>query len=102
MSVPRVLAVLSAALLVGAIALATLGPPGVPLGQLLFMLDHDAMQGLRAGVERVAGDWTWRIVIVPMLVRPAWLIPAGLGLIFGGAALSASTRNSARRSHRRS
>ncbi|MBN8908116.1 MAG: hypothetical protein J0H99_16085, partial [Rhodospirillales bacterium] len=93
MIVQRVLAVLSAALLVGAVALATLGPPRLPLGQALFMFDHDAMQGLRSAVEHVAGDWVWRIVVVPMLVRPAWLIPAGLGLICGGAALSASTRN---------
>lgn len=40
----RILAVLSAILLVGAIALAMLGPPEVPLGQAIFMVDHDLME----------------------------------------------------------
>ena len=39
----RILAVVAAMFLVGAVAVAMLGPPEVPLGQLLFMIDHDLM-----------------------------------------------------------
>ncbi len=48
----RVFAVLSAMLLVGAVALAMLGPPEVPLGQVLFMIDHDLMNALHSGIEQ--------------------------------------------------
>jgi hypothetical protein len=47
--------------------------------------------------------WLWDNIAVPLMLRPAWLVPAALGLICGGLALSLSTRKkSAHRSHRRS
>jgi hypothetical protein len=39
---------------------------------------------------------------MPLMLRPAWLVPAALGLVCGGMSLSLSTRKSTRRSHRRS
>ena len=48
----RIFAVLAAALLVGAVALATLGPPEVPLGQAMFMVDHDLMDAMHSGIEQ--------------------------------------------------
>ena len=99
----RILAVLAAMLLVGAVALAMLGPPSVPLGQALFMLDHDLMNAVHSRIERYVTTWLWDYVAVPLMLRPAWLVPAGLGLVFGGMSLSLSTRKkSAHRSHRRS
>jgi hypothetical protein len=98
----RVLAVLSAMLLVGAVALAMLGPPAVPLGQALFMLDHDVMNVVRGSIERHLSAWLWDNVAVPLMLRPAWLVPAALGLICAGMSLSLSTRKSTHRSHRRS
>ena len=98
----RILAVLAAALLVGAVALAMLGPPDVPLGQAIFMIDHDLMEAAHRFVGLHLASWLWDYVLVPLLIRPAWLVPAGLGLVCGGVSLSLSTRNSARRSHRRS
>ncbi len=98
----RTFAVLAAMSLVGAVALALLGPPGLPLGQLMFMIDHDVMDGLRSVIEGHISAWVWNSVIVPLLVRPAWLVPASFGLIFTGAALSLFNRKPARRSHRRS
>lgn len=102
MIVQRIFAVLAAALLVGAVALATLGPPALPLGQVIFMLDHDVMAALRSGIEGHVAGWLWRAVVMPVLVRPAWLVPASLGLICAGTALSLSNRKPAHRSHRRS
>jgi hypothetical protein len=98
----RILAVLSAMLLVGAIALAMLGPPSVPLGQALFMLDHDLMNALHSGVEQHLSAWLWEHVAMPLMLRPAWMVPASLGLVCAGMSLSLSTRKSTHRSHRRS
>ncbi|MBV9250544.1 MAG: hypothetical protein JO227_15010 [Acetobacteraceae bacterium] len=102
MILQRILAVFSACLLVGTVALAILGPPGLPLGQLLLMLHHDLVNTLhRAVVNHLAG-WVWIYVVMPLLLRPAWLLPASAGLIFAGAALSLSYRKPARRAPRRS
>ncbi len=89
-------------LLVGAVALAMLGPPEVPLGQALLMLDHDLMDGMHTFIGTHLAAWLWDYGLMPLLVRPAWLVPAGLGLVCGGLSLSLSTRKTARRSHRRS
>ena len=98
----RVLAILAAVLLVGAVALATLGPPDVPLGQALFMVDHDMMQAMHSFVGQHLANWMWDYLVSPLMVRPVWLVPAGLGLILAGASLSLSTRKTTHRSHRRS
>ncbi len=98
----RILAVLAAMLLVGAVALAMLGPPAVPLGQMLFMVDHDLMNEVHSFIGPHLAGWLWDYLIVPLKLRPAWLVPAALGLILGGMSLSLSTRKSTHRSHRRS
>lgn len=98
----RTFAIIAAILLVGAVALAMLGPPSVPLGQALFMIDHDLMNVLHSGIEKHVSAWLWTYVLMPLMVRPAWLVPAALGLICGGLSLSLSTRKSTHRSHRRS
>lgn len=102
MTLQRILAVLAAALLVGAVSLALLVPPSLPLGQLLVMLDQDATDAAQAFVGRHFSDWIWSDLAMPLLLRPAWLVPATLGLICAGAATSISTRKTAGRSHRRS
>jgi hypothetical protein len=98
----RIFAVLAAAMLVGAVALAMLGPPDVPLGQVMFMIDHDLMNAMHSGIERHLASWLWDYLIAPLMVRPAWLLPAGIGLILAGMALTFANRNPAHRSHRRS
>ncbi|HTI83049.1 MAG TPA: hypothetical protein VL614_21565 [Acetobacteraceae bacterium] len=98
----RIFAVLAAALLVGAVAVAMLGPPEVPLGQMVFMIDHDLMNAMRSAIETHLASWIWAYLIAPVMVRPAWLVPAALGLICAGMAVTLSNRKSAHRSHRRS
>jgi len=98
----RVLAILAAMLLVGAVALAMLGPPAVPLGQVLFMVDHDLMEAVHGFIGTHLATWLWDYLVLPLMLRPAWLVPAALGLLCGGASLSLSTRKSTHRSHRRS
>ena len=84
----RILAILSAALLVGAVAVALLGPSGMPLGQALLAIDHQTPDVLQSGVERIFAPWMWTEVILPVLIRPAWLPPAALGLVCAGLSLT--------------
>ena len=98
----RALAVLAAVLLVAAVAVATFGAESISLGQALFLLDHDVLDKLPVWSSRMLGNWMWVSVIQPMLVRPAWLLPASLGLVCVGLSLSLSNRKTPHRSHRRS
>ncbi len=93
----RIMAVLAAVLLVGAVAIALIGPPDVPLGTELYVLDRDDLLALQ---RHVAG-WLWDAVALPVLVRPAWLLPACIGILCGGLSLSLSTRQRTQRSTRR-
>jgi hypothetical protein len=99
----RALAILAAMLLVGAVALAMLGPPEVPLGQLLFMLDHDMTEALSGSIQHHVASWCWDDIVMPLLQRPAWLLPASLGLVCAGVSLTlASRRGPSQSRHRRS
>ena len=62
------------------------------------MIDHDLTETLRTGIEQHFAAWMWADVVLPLLVRPAWLVPASLGLICAGAAFSvaAASRRVAR------
>lgn len=98
----RVLAVISAILLVSAVAVATFGPESISLGQALDFLDHDVLDQLPAWSTKMLGTWFWTSVIQPMLVRPAWLVPASAGIVCVGLSMSVGNRKTPHRSHRRS
>ncbi len=98
----RVLAVISAVFLVAAVAVATFGPESISLGQALYLFDHDVMGKLPGWVTRTLGTWVWNSVLQPLLVRPAWLVPASAGIIAAGLSASLSNRKSTHRSRRRS
>ena len=98
----RVLAVIAAIMLVAAVAIATFGAGSISLGQAIYLLDHDVLDRLPLWVSRTLGKWRWISVIQPMLERPAWLLPASLGLVCTGLSLSLSNRKTTHRSHRRS
>ena len=98
----RVFAILAAVLLVGAFALATLMEPDLSLGAALFSLNGRALKAVHDGISAHLGPWAWSGVAVPLLLRPVWLIPAGLGLVCTGAALTLTTRPPHHRSRRRS
>lgn len=102
MILQRILAIISAMLLVGSVALALLGPPAATLGQSLFLLDQDIVAGMQTWLALHLGGWIWDMLVLPFLQRPVWLGPASLGLICAGLALSVSSRKSTRRSHGRS
>lgn len=97
----RILAVLAAIFLVGAVGLATLGPPDMPLGQMLFVIHEGAMKGLQSFVQQHLSPWLWDEVAVPLLVRPAWLVPAAIGIVCAGLAVTVAPRRGAPRPRRR-
>ena len=80
----RIFAALAALLLVTAVAIAALTPFGMTLGQGLMQLDGTWLNWMQK--QSPAWGWTW--IEMPFLLRPLWLIPAGLGLICAGAAAS--------------
>jgi hypothetical protein len=96
----RALAVLSAILLVGAFALATMLPPDLPLEQALAMVDKELPAQLHAAIVHHGPLWMWDQVAVPFLVRPSWLLPGGLGMVVAAIALT-STSNGTSSSWRR-
>lgn len=98
----RALAVIAAVLLVAAVAIATFGPQSISLDRALDFCDHDFLSRLPAWSSRVMGDWVWTAMVQPMLVRPAWLLPAAAGVVCAGLSMSLSNRKTTHRSHRRS
>lgn len=80
----RIFAALAALFLVAAVAIAALTPLGMTLGQGLTLLDGAWM----AWIQKHSPAWGWMWVELPFLLRPLWLIPAGIGLICAGAAAS--------------
>ncbi|MCW3473870.1 hypothetical protein [Limobrevibacterium gyesilva] len=84
----RILAVMAAACLVGAFALAILLPPLLTLTRLISSIDHSMLLALQDAVRAHLGDWTWRVLFLPVLLRPCWLVPLALGVILGGVAMS--------------
>jgi hypothetical protein len=99
--VQRILSVVAAALLVGAVALGLLGPPDMPLGAALFLINHDLVHAFRGGIEAHFDHWMWDDVVLPLLVRPVWLLPASLGLVFAGLSLTLANKSRPQRSQRR-
>ena len=102
MTAHRALAVLAAVLLVAAVAIATFGTKAMSLGQMVFLIDRGLLEALPVWVNRVLGSWVWASLLQPLLVRPAWLLPASLGIVCMGLSLTLSNRKTPHRSHRRS
>ncbi len=93
----RIMAVLAAAFLVGAVAVAMIGPPNVPLGAALYMLDRRVVYDVQAHLAA----WMWDDAALPLLVRPAWLLPACIGVVCAGLSLSVASRKRPQRTPRR-
>jgi hypothetical protein len=97
----RILAVLAAGFFVAAVAVVLLGPPDMPLGQALLAFDQALLGTLQSWVERILSHWVWAEVALPVLIRPAWLPLATLGLICAGLSLTLPTGRPAERPRQR-
>jgi hypothetical protein len=74
----RVLAVLAAVLLVGALTLASVLPPDLPLAAALAMLDPDLLRQAQGYANDYLPGWAWPYIATPFLGRPVWLLPVAL------------------------
>ncbi len=97
----RILSVLAAGLLVGAFAIATILSYDLSLGELVTMVDQGFVAWTRDATAAHLPAWVWQDLLVPLLTRPAWLLPAAVGLICGGAAATVATSGSTQRSRRK-
>jgi hypothetical protein len=97
----KIFSVAAAIFLVGAFALATLGAPDQTLGELLGELDRTLVGTLRSVMQQIGLGWVWVHAMLPLLVRPSWLVPAGLGLVCIGGAASSRSSDAARGQRRR-
>lgn len=98
----RVLAVMAAVLLVSAVGVATFGPQSLSLGQALYLFDHDVLAKLPGWTSRLLGNWGWATLVQPLLLRPAWLLPASAGIVCIGLSMSLLNRKATHRSQKRS
>lgn len=80
----RIFATLAALFLVAAVAIAALTPLGMTLGQGLMLMDGTWL----SWIQKQSPPWSYAWLELPFLLRPLWLIPAGIGLICAGAAAS--------------
>jgi hypothetical protein len=84
----RTFAVLAAALLVGAFGLLVLMPDGTTLDVGLVSLSPTLVGQMRHLVQHSLGTWPWSHLFMPLLVRPAWLIPFCLGMVCAGVSVT--------------
>ncbi len=78
------LVTLAAVCFVAAFTVAALAPPGLSLGDGLQRLAGHPL--LWPGVGRTG--LAWRNLVLPFLLRPAWLLPVMLGFVSAGIAVS--------------
>lgn len=93
----RIMAILAAAFLVGAVTIALVVPTNAPLGTALYMLDQQALYIVQSHLTA----WLWHGVAMPLLIRPAWLLPACIGIVCAGMSLTLASRQRPQRTPRR-
>ena len=101
MRIAKTLAVLAAMLLVGAVAIGTLGPGDITLGEAITALNKMQPAAIEAYVRTHLSAWLWDHPIKALLGRPLWLIPTAFSLICAGGAASAASSVSSLNSRRR-
>ena len=99
--IAKTLAILAAMLLVAAVALGTLMPIDMSLGEALEVMAKTQLAASEAFVRAHISGWLWDKPLTALLVRPTWLVPAGCGLVCAGAAMTAASRRKAAPSRRR-
>ncbi|MGI4746917.1 MAG: hypothetical protein ACRYGI_05505 [Janthinobacterium lividum] len=74
----------------GAFAIAALAPFDLTLAGALGRLDQTAASWLKPVMSDAGAAFhpSWHIVVMPFLVRPAWILPAMIGLISTGLAVT--------------
>ena len=99
--VQRAFAVIAAVCLVGGIAIAMLLPVDAPLAQLIYAVDGDALDWVESGLRHALPAWVWTWIIMPLLIRPDWLLPISAGIVSAGLSVSLTRRSEAEAARRR-
>jgi hypothetical protein len=84
----RAFAVLSAVFFVLAAAIALDGPVNLGLADAMQLADA----GLPEMLHSHASPWLWEHMALPVMRRPAWLVPTALALVCAGLSLSLRPR----------
>lgn len=87
------LAVLSAGLLLTAIALLLLGPSGLSFDGALRYIDSSLVEALFGTVDRTFGYTAWMRWARPIMSSPAWICIGALGTLFLGVFLMIAFRS---------
>ncbi len=94
----KLFASVGAICLVASFAVASLMRPFATLAELLVLFDHRMFTVWNKAEHSTMATWLWMHLVMPLMVRPAWLVPTGMGLMCVGAATSfAWGQQSARR-----
>ncbi len=101
MKTAKALAVVAALFFIAAVALGTLVPGDLSLGEGLASFDKFHLAATERFVRLHLSAWLWDHPLKALLVRPLWLVPAALGLILAGGSATAATSNRAPSSRRR-
>lgn len=101
MRMAKVFAVLAAVFLVSAVAVGTLGPIDMSLGDGLSALDKVRMAAVERFVRMHISGWLWDHPLKALFGRPIWLLPASIGLVLAGASCTAATSRNPLNSRRR-
>lgn len=102
MLVSRIFTVLAATLLVASFGLIVLAPYDLSLVQGMTAIDPTLLRHVQHAVIRTLGTRFWANLVTPVLARPVWLMPLGLGMICVGVAATMNTPPAAHRTRRRS
>lgn len=82
----KIMAAIGALSLVASFAMATLLRPFLSLGQLIMSIDQPILLAWDHAERTGVSLWLWGNIVVPLLLRPSWLIPTMLGIVCVGAA----------------
>ncbi len=77
----RILAALGAFLLVLSLGIASVMPPFESLAGLVVRITPKFLARIDQAPKSAVLDWAWEHLAVPMLVRPAWMLPMMSGLV---------------------
>ncbi len=75
------LRLIAALLLVVGLVLGFLTGWGTPAGEALFRYDPALLNTAQAGIQRHVSPVIWDDAVLPLLERPSWVLPAGLGAL---------------------
>lgn len=90
MIVTRFLAAVAAFFLVMAVGFGTYGARSMTLEFAVRRMDRTALDTLYVWVNSNFGILAWTEIVQPVLVRPAWLSCATVGIILMGLAITVS------------